>query len=362
MTFDFKLPEHRVIIPSNYRRKSPQVRRFRESVLRSIYAGRLGIGNYFRLEAFNHTDGRSRWLTPWFHNNITNGGLDMCGTTSTRYDACKVGTGNTAPDDDDTTLETFLAESTSLTVLGGTVSGAPLYYTERRIRYNFATGAVVGNITEVAVGPAGSGSPVFSRELVRDAVGDPAAASLTAQETLRVHYRIRHYPDVDDVVGTVNGNIRGVPTSIGYTRRGMYLNNQPFWAPFSYNNAGNDVTAVVMGTPQTSTAAGVGDDPINTITGGYPGAVLGDGPSSIDVASYTPGSLTRTFSTEWETGEANFDIQSVWFRADSGHGGSGTRYAHGGNWQVGLDTVIDKTNLDVLQMEFSISWDRYIEP
>lgn len=176
----------------------------------NVHTGQVGIAGEYRIEVMG-ADGRCRWLTDWFSNHITDTGLDWCATNVQRLNACQVGSGNAAPQDTDVTLETHVAGTTTKVSpsLASSGTSGPAYYGQLTVRYDFASGAVNGNISEVGIGISGSaGQPLFSRELLRDGNGDPTTLTVLSQETLRVYYRLRHYCPVVD--NTYQINVGGI--------------------------------------------------------------------------------------------------------------------------------------------------------
>lgn len=326
------------------------------------FYGRVGMAGLYRMEAINVEDGRTRWLTPWFSNNITNAGLDYCATSNTRYAACQVGTGNAAPTNADTTLQTFRA-GTATKVFQSRPNGvSPTYYTEWYCRYDFGSGAASGNLSEVGIGPSSaSGSTLFSRELIRDSGGNPTTITIAANEALRVHYKLRHYPPLVDVTGVVNGTINGSPVTRNFTRRAWRVNQALYWGPMEGNNSAGspDSNCPLFGTggvgfSTSPQAAHTGS--LTTITGSLPGGTRYES-SSKSAGAYSPGSFVRSYTTTWSTSLANASLKTFTFSAGGGYTGEGETYAAA--FQVEFDTAITKTSNDVLTVEFQISWGRY---
>lgn len=309
-------------------------------------SGHIGFGGLFRIETFNVENGMTRWLTPWFHNNITNVGLNMCATSAARYNCCQVGTGTAAPTNADTTLQTYHAGTDSRVYISGTNSGSPYYYSEDYVRYNFATGAATGNLSEVGIGPStSSGSNLFSRELIRDANGNPTTITIASNEAIRVHYKLRHYPPLIDVVTTVNGTIDGTPSTRTITRRASDVDTYTNWV--SGYNLGN---ASLFGGATDSSGAHAYTGTIGSITGGPSGSSYAS--TSQSTATYSSGSYSRTRTATWNTITANANIKSVIFaNANVGN--------RAGIFQAEFNTTLNKTSLQQLTLEFRISWGRY---
>lgn len=326
-----------------------RIRKYRDLV-RRIIAPAIGMEGWFRFEVQN-ADGRTWWLNDWQHNLITNTGLDFCATSTSRYSACQVGTGNTDPAFTDTTLQTYHAGTTTRVNISQTpFSSASPPYVESYVRYDFATGAVVGNMTEVGIGPsAASGQSLFSRELIRDAGGSPTSITLTSTQALRVHHRLRHYPPTVDSTGSITADLNGVPTSTAYTRRASEIDNYGYWGP----------RALVTPEHLFGTAESSGSDiqvrtgAIGVITAAPGGTAYGR--SSVSTDAYSNGSFSRTFRASWNINTANATLASVLFPVSA----PAANNNRAGQFQVGFSPSFTKTNTDDLTLEFLVSWGRY---
>lgn len=309
----------------------------------------VAMAGEYRLQTMG-PDGRLRWRTDWFSNNITDGGLDMATTDRLRLAACRVGTGNAAPANGDTSLQTFLAGTSAIGLL--TDSGVSGEYSETYLRYDFATGAVVGNISEVCVAPsATSGQPVFSRELIRDGNGDPTTISVQVGETLFVHYRLRHYNPVADVSNTVT--ISGVDYDI--TRRAAFaggggwgITRTPFLSQGS----------VRMGVwDQDVQCRLFTDESLADLTAGPVGGAVSA--STAYSGSYTPGSFQRQTVAEWDAGVATRSNNAM-IEVFAGRDGVslGNNYYSGGRFQILLTPAINKLSTYKLVLNFMHAWGR----
>lgn len=165
---------------------------------------KIGVSGHFTMIA--HGGKRGRVVLAEFDNIIVNGGLNYAAGGSTGTIAyCQVGTGNTAAAATDAALVSRIAgtnTSPSDTMASGTyVAGSPPYIEGRRT-YRFAVGAATGNLAEVGVGWATSGS-LWSRALIADAGGSPTTITILSDEQLDVVYTLRVYPPSTDVTGSV---------------------------------------------------------------------------------------------------------------------------------------------------------------
>src|SRR5690606_32703647 len=83
-------------------------------------------------------------------------------------------------------------------------SGPPDYYSYRTFTWISSIGALGNNnLTEIAISGQSTNGRLFSRELIRDSSGNPAAFPITEDEQLEVTYELRLYPNLNDVPATV---------------------------------------------------------------------------------------------------------------------------------------------------------------
>lgn len=151
--------------------------------------------------------------TEWMPNLITDIGLDRiaAGIVGTH---CRIGTGNTTPANADTALVSQSASTTNTAGTSSSNAGAPNYQTENSNTFEFALGAVVGNMAEVGIGWAASGATLFSRALTVNGGGTPTAITVLVTEILQVTYRLTSYPILTDTTSTVT-----IGTSYTYVSR-----------------------------------------------------------------------------------------------------------------------------------------------
>lgn len=140
-----------------------------------------------------------------FPNLILNAGLDRMGNGVAWLTNCQVGSGSTAPDPAQTGLVSFIAAaaaSPAPTNVDSYVPGPPPYHQLVRT-YRFPDGTAAGNLSEVGVGWATSGS-LYSRALILDGSGNPTTITVLSDETLDVQYTLRIYPPTTDHETTLN--------------------------------------------------------------------------------------------------------------------------------------------------------------
>jgi len=167
----------------------------------------------------NVLDGKTRKVkrsTGWMPNLITNIGLDRIGQGAAIGSFCRIGTGTTTPANSDTQLVSQSASTSTSVGTASTVNaGAPDYQTEYTATFEFALGAVVGNMAEIGMGWASTGATLFSRARIVDGGGSPTTITVLATEILQATYRVSLFPTLTDTSGTVD--ISGV--TYNYTSR-----------------------------------------------------------------------------------------------------------------------------------------------
>lgn len=304
----------------------------------------VGIGGQFRMEIVRG-DGRAEWLTDWFDNNITDTGMDRMATSSTRFNACVIGTGSAAPTNADTTLQTYVAGTTTKGINGQVSNGSdpspPNYYSEVYYRYDFAVGTVVGNMAEVGIGTVStSGTALTARELIRDSGGSPTTISVLVTETLRVHYRFRHWAPTEDALGSFE--LTGVGT-ISTTRRASSVGA---WA---LNGSGG---LCVLGSAQSRNNIDIFTGTIGAVTSS-PGGTKYDATGQ-STGAYTNGTYSRSYSATWAAGTGTATIQSTRFPCyDNGNAGNG------GFFQTEFSPTFAKGEGQALTLEYNIGWTRH---
>lgn len=165
---------------------------------------------FYKLEVLD-ADGNITRQTDWIPNIILDQGLLRMGTSSDYLNVCSVGSGTSVPQPNNTSLQTKIAQSSTVSdVVNGARAEAPFYAYSRRT-FTFAAGSVNGLVGELAVGWGGNAGQLFSRALTRNANGTPQAITVLADETLRVTYEHRYYPMLSDTTGvlTISGPIGG---------------------------------------------------------------------------------------------------------------------------------------------------------
>lgn len=361
---DIILPNKDLILPSSFSPEKDKIWTPKKDLLFRIkkytdlivspFKTFVGTAGWYRLEARNDIDGKRRWLTPEFHNNITNYGLNLLsGNNFGMFNYCQVGSGNSPPANTDTTLQNWMASGSKTSNSNPTNSGAPDYSNSVTLTYTFSSGAVVGNISEIGIGVSNtSGSSLFSRELIRDASGNPTTITLASNETLIVYYKLKTYLPVTDNVYSLTGTIAGSSQSRTITARSMNLiltNNNDYyygWSAF-YNGAPLVFRNIDDGLSKLSTSSAL------SITGRITD-LTGTTPSSTSGSTYVSNSFSFTKQFIWNPSVANQSNKTAALML-------GYRAGWGacGPMQFEFDTPIVKASNQTLTLQATITWGRH---
>lgn len=265
----------------------------------------------------------------WSDNLVTDLGLNIIAEYYSwfmRY--CHVGDGNTVPANSDTALAGFVAG-----VDGGNSVTTTLDTTNRYAivskTYTFSNGAAAGNIAEVGVGRAASGTVLFSRALVLDTQKNPTTITVQSDEDLVVIYELWIKQPTGDFTDTVDGkNITIRACNVGS------LDGNNGWGASSISGAGMSITGFTY--VYTGGIGSITGEPSGTRSYTY-GGVLDD---------YVADSHTRTALVTFGINEANFAMKSFVWKFGIGR------------WQMEMDTPITKNNTQTFKLGIRISWSR----
>lgn len=180
-----------------------------------------GIKGEIRSIQIIRKDGSVRQKLGPYPNLITDAGLNAIGAhgSTTKlgglFNHLGVGTGNTAPANDQTTLVAQVGARSSSN--GGfsdvTVSGPAYAYWECERTREFAPDTVDGvALAELGYFNASSAGIMVMRQLIRDDVGAPTTITLDAEEILRIIYAWRLYPQIVLTESIID--VAGVSTTI----------------------------------------------------------------------------------------------------------------------------------------------------
>lgn len=300
-----------------------------------------GISGEYRL-VVTKPDGTVSTDTGWFKNLIVNQGLDRIGNGGLNpiFNYCRVGTGNSTPAVTQTSLDAQIAASNAIgAATSNTNEGAPLYRTTLVNTCVFPQGSVIGNITEVGIGWATTGTTLFSRALILDNLGFPTSITLVAIDQLTVYYRVRIVPPLTDFSGSVT--ISGTPYN--YTSRVASVG--------SFGNIQYLFTYDYFSSPGTSSTYAAGAT-LGAITAFGPTGTQSGTAGSVSNGSYTNGNYYKDSNWSWSItqGLATGGIQAIRFSW-------GQTYQPFG-FQVRFDTPIPKTNTNVLTLTMRFTWFR----
>lgn len=307
------------------------------------------VAGYYKMEAVKISTGDRRDLTGWFPNIITDGGLDRMATSYDYLNYCQVGTGSTAPSASDTALVSMVGASNGAaawTAATFSVNSTSPYYRITRIVSRLTPGQATGNLSEVGMGWASTGS-LFSRALILDSYGNPTTITVLSDEYLDVTYEYRFYPEESDITGSIilTGNKGG---TYNYTLRCAYITYHVLQQKTSFGNV-----PVTMNNRANSSGVGtiynrVYDGPIGVLTGIPSGTNEPFSYTCVSVSSYTAGTrtLTLTISLPITVGNLSGGIKSIIFPWGNVH------------YQIEFDTAILKTSEDTLSLTFTHTWAR----
>lgn len=303
-----------------------------------------GMSGHFILEKLKcDAHGRpieaSRVRVAEFDNIITNQGLNRIGTNSDWLSAVQVGSGTAAPSVNDTGLQSFVAGTTTEQATSSSAQSTTPYYITRSVTRRFGTGAAAGNLSEVGVGWAATGSTLFSRALIVDGGGNPTTITVLADEVLDVTYQLRVYPPSTDVTGSVT--ITGIG-SVATTIRAANVTNAANW--------GLSNNGVRGGFSESTTVNLAYSGGIGAITATPSGT---SGGAAATNAAYTSGTFQRAATITWGLNAANFGgINSCMLRLE---GSSASRF---GEIQIGFGTTIAKNATNTFTLNASHVWAR----
>jgi hypothetical protein len=229
-----------------------------------------------------------------------------------------VGTGNTAPAETDSAMASFLAGSNNRVSVTNSVQAAlSPRYAQQILVFEYAIGAVVGNVAEAGLCLVGSvptaATPILSRGLVVDGTETPTTVSVLADEFLRVTWRYRMFVP-EDVAGSFNMTIDGVVTAFNYTVRAVHMvpAGATGWRSSSLSAFGSFQVGS-DGSFNASISSGVGT---NTTLLPYDNDMASDfavtqRATSVVSAAYVADSKQRQHSVVWSSAYGNIGIRSV---------------------------------------------------
>ena len=308
----------------------------------------MQVGLYGEVKVIvKRADDTVRLDTGFFPNVITNLGLDALGNTHNLFNYCAVGGGNSTPLNTNTKLDNPLAVGSQISSESkydyDPVRDTEFYKCSRTVGYRFE-GLDNKNISEVGlVGDYASGHPAYTRTLIKNSAGEPTVITVLSGEILELQYRLWQVFDLKDKDQVVTAMIDGVevPFNVKIRLAGVGGNLGGSW---SY--------AAVVGarlTFQGNNYHQFGTGELGEITGQNSGLTNVYG---LSWEAYQPSTYKRKFYVNASITDAVHPIRSFLFF--TGLGAYQVRFG-----TVDGDLPIDKTNQDILQLGFEMSWGRY---
>jgi hypothetical protein len=200
--------------------------------LAKINMGCTGVSGEYTISVYRSDGTLKRQLS--FPNLITDEGMDSIGTRNgDNWRYCQVGTGSATPQFGDTQLAQYRAGTENDVIQSVNVEASGDYRAWWRRRFRFTPGQADGNLSEVGVGWAASGS-LFSRALILDELLQPTTITVLSDEYLEVDYYFYLWPSLTDRTGqiTLDGQVYdyvmrhcGVDQRVNYNSIGWYITN-----------------------------------------------------------------------------------------------------------------------------------------
>lgn len=303
------------------------------STVRPIALVRPRLAGHFRLTA-HKLDGSSR-LVAEFENLILTAGLNRMGT-GLIGSHCQVGTGSTAPAITDTALQSILVASSTIQASTFGYNPSSPYYSYATRTYRFGIGVAAGNLSEVGIGWAASGS-LFSRALILDGEGDPTPITILGDEILDVQYELRIYPPETDVTGTVS--VGG--DDYDYVIRAASVTSTS-WNQFGVSQLLS--SSAVVGSPSLQ----------SRFYEGAIGAITGT-PSGTSGVNQTAASATYGNNSMYRDVTMSATIDQGNFPTGIGAASLGTT---AGVYQIGFTPKLTKNNTKTLSLTMRVAWAR----
>lgn len=309
------------------------------------------LGGSYNIEVKNTETGEIKHYE--FDNLIVDTGLDIAGTGFGGVDYLYVGTGNTAPTNNDSSLQAQLStgvlNSANWTGSFTAQAGAtPPYYTAVKT-WTIPQNTRNGIWAEVGTGTtsAGTGTALFSRSLIKDINGTPITITVTALDQVTITYSVRLYMPISTTgnVSTVvmNGTTYTINSRIKYASSSLatYL-FEPLQNTYAFVYAYNGVTN--LGATFT--------DPLT-----YSGTQLGVGGRTRVVQAYTAGDKKRTLTY-------NFLVSDMVKENINGLilGSSNAPSPTNGDLcgvMMMISPAFTKLNTQTFSITYTVSWDRY---
>lgn len=306
----------------------------------------MQVGLYGEVKVIvKRADDTVRLDTGFFPNVITNLGLDAIGNNHGLFRYCAVGGGNSTPLNTNNKLDNFLAVGSEISSVSkhdyDPVRDTEFYKCSRTVGYRF-TGLDNKNISEV--GLVSDADPrqhsAYTRTLIKNSNGDPTVITVLSGEILELQYRLWQVFDLKDKDQVVTAMIDAVEVPVNVKIRLADVGGRYYNFIVGQGVAFNGDNYALFGTGE-----------IGKITGQISGETshFYTGPGW---EAYQPSTYKRKFYVNASITEIVLPIRSLLFF--TGLGAYQVRFG-----TVDGDLPIDKTNQDILQLGFEMSWGRY---
>lgn len=309
---------------------------------------RCGLAGRYKLRAIAPHHGTVRRESPWFSNLILDNGLDIIGgvgvVSGATHKIVAVGTGTATPAVGQTALSSLLASTSSIQSATQQTNSVSPYEMTKTWVFRFGQGDAEGNLTEVGIGV--STSALFSRELIRDASGDPTSFPVASDEFLDVTYQLQVFPPLTDVEDSVS--ISGVTHDV--VMRASNVGSDSAVAGWRLSASQSSSFQAAFSSSLTSKDAWNGA--IGAITGAPSGS--SSDATSRSNSSYTAGTFRRDVSLTWGLDNGNLTDGISATRIQFGD----TTISESACFQCSYDPAIDKDATKILTLNYRISWAR----
>ena len=312
----------------------------------------MQVGLYGEVKVIvKRADGTVRLDTGFFPNVITNLGLDAIGSNNNLFMYCAVGGGNSKPLNTNTKLDKFLKVGSEISSTSkydyDPVRDTEFYKCSRTVGYRF-TGLDNQNISEVGLVSDYRSElhSAFTRTLIKNSDGDPTVITVLSGEILELQYRLWQVFDLKDKDQVVTAMMDSVEVPVNVKIRLAGVGGTSTGSNWNYARVvGEVVTFQGNANPQFGTGE------IGEITGLISG-ISHQYTLTMAWEAYQQSTYKRKFSINASITEAVHPIRSFLFF--TGLGAYQVRFG-----TVDGDLPIDKTNQDILQLGFEMSWGRY---
>jgi hypothetical protein len=297
--------------------------------------------------------------SPWCKNILTLYYFNQAmQTTSIQPLGCVVGVGNTPPDENDTTLDSYLASTTTIqsTAWDKNWTVSPRYTKLTRV-FRFAQGAAEGNVAEagITITPAiNSTTPIISRALVVDGGGSPTIIPVQEDEFLDVVWECTWFVP-EDVTGSFTQEIDGSPVSFDYSIRAVAMNSARWGsgATTTYIGAYRPIFSASSGNFSGDFHSFAGTLTTHTAYESTPSGNANNRVINVTSAAYTNDSKQREHTVHFGLDQANIDISSFFISlGGSQSGGLGL-----GAFEVLIDPPVEKVSTKIYSFDFVLSMD-----